>query len=94
MVRLRVTTCSLMSGRTACKDDKALNMLHLLAKMFSHMAANAGEEMVNEGLDRDPKEVTFTPRRPASIRSHANKNPPFLRSHREKGMEGELEVVE
>jgi plastocyanin domain-containing protein len=49
---------------------------------------------VNESLSRDPKAITFTPTKAGSYAMYCDKKPPFLASHREKGMEGMLEVVE
>ena len=49
---------------------------------------------VNESLSRDPKAITFTPTRAGSYAMYCDKKPPFLASHREKGMEALLEVVE
>ena len=48
----------------------------------------------NETLSRDPKAVTFTPTRVGKYPMYCDKKPPFMASHREKGMEGLLEVVE
>ena len=49
---------------------------------------------VNESLSRDPKAITFTPTKVGTYPMYCDKKPPFLASHREKGMEGVLEVVE
>jgi len=49
---------------------------------------------VNESLSRDPKAISFTPTKVGSYPIFCDKKPPFLASHREKGMEGMLEVVE
>lgn len=49
---------------------------------------------VNESLSRDPKSITFTPTKVGKYPMYCDKKPPFLASHREKGMEGMLEVVE
>lgn len=49
---------------------------------------------VNESLSRDPKAISFTPTKVGSYPIFCDKKPPFLASHREKGMEGVLEVVE
>ena len=48
----------------------------------------------NESLSRDPKAITFTPTRVGKYPMYCDKKPPFMASHREKGMEGLLEVVE
>ena len=49
---------------------------------------------VNESLSRDPKAITFTPTKVGKYPMYCDKKPPLLASHREKGMEGLLEVVE
>jgi len=50
--------------------------------------------VVNESLGGDPKEITFTPTKTGVYSFYCSKKPPFMKSHREKGMEGKLEVVE
>jgi plastocyanin len=49
---------------------------------------------VHESLSRDPKAITFTPTRVGKYPMFCDKKPLFMSSHREKGMEGLLEVVE
>lgn len=49
---------------------------------------------INESLSRDPKSITFTPTKAGIYPMFCDKKPPFMASHREKGMEGVLEVVE
>lgn len=49
---------------------------------------------VNASLSRDPKVIAFTPTKVGSYPFYCDKKPPFLASHRDKGMEGILEVVE
>jgi len=49
---------------------------------------------VSESLSRDPKGIAFTPTKVGKYPFYCDKKPPFLASHREKGMEGVLEVVE
>lgn len=49
---------------------------------------------VNESMSRDPKAIRFTPTKVGKYPMFCDKKPPFLASHREKGMEGLLEVVE
>jgi plastocyanin len=49
---------------------------------------------VNESLGGDSKKITFTPTKPGVYPFYCSKKPPLLMSHREKGMEGKLEVVE
>jgi len=50
--------------------------------------------MVKESLSRDPKAISFTPTKVGTYPIYCSKKPPFMSSHREKGMEGLLEVVE
>jgi plastocyanin domain-containing protein len=50
--------------------------------------------MVKESLTRDPKAISFTPTKIGTYPMYCSKKPPFMTSHREKGMEGMLEVVE
>jgi plastocyanin len=49
---------------------------------------------VSETLGGDSKKITFTPTRAGVYPFYCSKKPPFMKSHREKGMEGKLEVVE
>ena len=49
---------------------------------------------VNESLSHDPKTIKFTPTKVGKYPMFCNNKLPFLPSHREKGMEGLLEVVE
>ena len=49
---------------------------------------------VSESLGGDPKKITFTPTKTGVYPFYCSKKPPLLKSHREKGMEGTLEVVE
>lgn len=48
----------------------------------------------NESLSRDPKAITFTPTKAGKYPMFCDKKPPLMASHRDKGMEGLLEVVE
>jgi plastocyanin domain-containing protein len=45
-------------------------------------------------LTGDAKVIAFTPKKTGSFRFYCSKKLLFLKSHREKGMEGVLEVVE
>lgn len=56
-------------------------------------APEAGIE-IDESLSSDPKVVRFTPTKPGSYPMYCSKKLLFFESHREKGMEGVLEVVE
>ncbi len=47
-----------------------------------------------ESLSTEPKIIRFTPTKPGSYPMYCDKKLLFFESHREKGMEGVLEVVE
>jgi len=49
---------------------------------------------ISESLSRDPKVFFFVPTKVGKYPMYCSKKPPFLASHRDKGMEGILEVVE
>lgn len=49
---------------------------------------------VRESLSSDQKVITFTPTKVGRYPFYCSKKPPFFKSHREKGMEGVIEVVE
>ncbi len=49
---------------------------------------------VSESLSRDPQPIRFTPTKAGTYPVYCDKKLLFLDSHREKGMEGILEVVE
>lgn len=49
---------------------------------------------VKENLSKDPKIIKFTPTKTGRYVIYCSKKPPFFKSHRERGMEGVLEVVE
>ncbi len=49
---------------------------------------------VRESLSTEPKVIRFTPTKVGKYPFYCSKKPPFFASHREKGMEGLLEVVE
>ena len=49
---------------------------------------------VRESLSSEPKVIKFTPTKVGKYPFYCSKKPPFFKSHREKGMEGVLEVVE
>lgn len=48
---------------------------------------------VKEDLGTEPKRITFTATRPGKYAIYCSKKLPFMAGHREKGMEGILEVV-
>lgn len=45
-------------------------------------------------LGSDPQLIRFTPTKTGKYPMYCTKKPPFLKSHRDKGMEGLIEVVE
>jgi len=49
---------------------------------------------VKESLSGEPKLIRFTPTKVGKYPFYCSKKPPFFKSHRDKGMEGVLEVVE
>ena len=48
---------------------------------------------VKEDLGTDPKKIAFTATKPGKYPIYCSKKLPFMAGHREKGMEGILEVV-
>jgi plastocyanin len=48
---------------------------------------------VKEDLGSDPKKIAFTATKPGKYPIYCSKKLPFMAGHREKGMEGILEVV-
>jgi plastocyanin len=48
---------------------------------------------VREDLGTEPKKITFTATKPGKYAIYCSKKLPFVAGHREKGMEGVLEVV-
>jgi plastocyanin domain-containing protein len=48
---------------------------------------------INESMGKEPK-VTFTPKKVGKYPFYCDKRFLFFKSHRERGMEGVLEVVE
>jgi len=59
---------------------------------FVIQALEAGV-MVDEDLATDPKKIAFTPTKAGKYPFYCSKKLPFVAGHREKGMEGVLEVV-
>jgi len=49
---------------------------------------------VRESLSTESKVIRFTPTKVGKYPFYCSKKPPFMASHREKGMEGLLEVVD
>ncbi len=60
---------------------------------FTLQAPEAGMD-IQVDLGPEPTVVRFTPTRVGKYPFYCSKKPPFLDSHREKGMEGMLEVRE
>jgi plastocyanin len=55
-------------------------------------STDAGMEF-SESLSTTPKTITFTPTKPGTYPFYCSKRLPFVKSHRERGMEGVLEVT-
>ncbi len=53
----------------------------------------SGEEVLRETLSREPRTVRFTPREPGAYPFYCDKKLLFFPSHRERGMEGVIEVL-
>jgi plastocyanin len=49
--------------------------------------------VIEEDLGGGPKKIAFTPKKAGKYAFYCSKKPPLLASHRERGMEGVLEVV-
>lgn len=49
---------------------------------------------VKESLSNEAKVIRFTPTKVGTYSFYCSKKPPFFKSHRDKGMEGVLKVVE
>ena len=52
-----------------------------------------GATLVQEELSSEPKKIAFTARKPGKYPLYCSKKLPFMAGHRERGMEGVLEVV-
>jgi plastocyanin len=52
-----------------------------------------GATLVQQDLATEPRKIAFTPRKPGKYPMYCSKKPPLMASHRERGMEGMLEVV-
>lgn len=48
---------------------------------------------IEEDLGTEPKKIAFTAKKPGKYPFYCSKKLPFVAGHREKGMEGMLEVV-
>ena len=48
----------------------------------------------DESMTTEPKVIRFTPKKTGTYPIYCSKKLPFLKSHRDRGMEGVLEVVE
>ena len=65
--------------------------------LISHdIVINAPEAGINvkENLSKEPKVIKFTPTKTGKYPVYCSKKPPFFKSHKERGMEGVIEVVE
>ena len=49
--------------------------------------------VVQQDLATEPRKIAFTPRKVGKYAMYCSKKPPLMASHRERGMEGVLEVV-
>ena len=56
-------------------------------------APDGGATLVQQDLATEPRKIAFTPRKPGKYPMYCSKKPPLMASHRERGMEGMLEVV-
>ena len=52
-----------------------------------------GATLLQQDLATEPRKIAFTPRKPGKYPMYCSKKPPLMASHRERGMEGILEVV-
>jgi len=52
-----------------------------------------GTTLLQQELATEPRKISFTPRKPGKYPMYCSKKPPLLASHRQRGMEGILEVV-
>ena len=52
-----------------------------------------GGTLIQQDLATEPRKIAFTPRKPGKYPMYCSKKPPLMASHRERGMEGILEVV-
>ena len=52
-----------------------------------------GGTLVQQDLATEPRTIAFTPRKPGTYPMYCCTTPPLMASHRERGMEGVLEVV-
>jgi heme/copper-type cytochrome/quinol oxidase subunit 2 len=48
---------------------------------------------VKQDLSTEPVKIVFTPKKAGRYAIYCSKKPPIMASHRERGMEGVLEVV-
>ena len=49
--------------------------------------------IVEQDLATEPRKIAFTPKKVGKYAMYCSKKPPLMASHRERGMEGILEVV-
>jgi plastocyanin len=48
----------------------------------------------SESMDKDPKVIKFTPTKVGKYEMYCSKKLPFVKSHKDRGMDGFIEVVE
>lgn len=97
--RIRVT-----SGGYFFKPDRIVVKAHVPVELLVSresgitphnlviQAKDAGV-MIEEELSTEPRRIQFTPSKPGKYPFYCSKKLPFVAGHREKGMEGVLEVV-
>lgn len=52
-----------------------------------------GATLLQQDLATETRKIAFTPRKPGKYPIYCSKKPPLMASHRERGMEGILEVL-
>ena len=79
---------------------KAITPVEIIASREAGMVphdlviqAPDGGTLVQQDLATEPRKIAFTPRKPGKYPMYCSKKPPLMASHRERGMEGILEVV-
>ncbi|MCL4458112.1 MAG: hypothetical protein M1147_13095, partial [Nitrospirae bacterium] len=76
---------------TGSHSSPSLKARGFLAVLIN--APEAGIE-VKEDLSKEPKVVKFTPKKTGKYPFYCDKKLLFFKSHRERGMEGVIEVIE
>ena len=70
------------------------NEASLLPHNLVIKAPEAGIDIAVDVSAGKTASVSFTPTKPGSYEMICSKEPPFIKSHKEKGMHGVLEVVD